>query len=58
MEIRIDHPKIRASMVCPACKGQKAVSLVVCWECYHKTQIRYGNPRIEAILDKIENENG
>ncbi len=56
MKIRIDHPKTRENTVCPVCKQFKTASLVICWKCYHGHNMRYGNPRIDAILDKWEAE--
>jgi hypothetical protein len=52
--VKIDHPKTRAGVVCPVCKTHKTVGLVVCWECYRRHNLRYGNPEIDAILDKWE----
>ena len=56
MKMEIDHPKTRAGVICPICEMSKAVNLVVCWACYHGHNLRNGNPRIDAILDKWEKE--
>ena len=50
----IDHPKVRASTTCPLCHGQKATGLVVCWSCYSKRRLKYGNPNAEATIDRAE----
>jgi hypothetical protein len=54
VEIKLDHPHIRALIVCPLCQGQKDKELLVCWPCFRRDRMRYGNPTVEAILDKLE----
>jgi hypothetical protein len=49
-----DHPRVRASLICPVCEQAKDYGLVVCWPCYRKHGLRYGNPVVDDILDRIE----
>ena len=47
-----DHPRVRASRICPLCDGPKAVGLVACQPCYH--DLRPINPEAEALIDERE----
>ena len=50
----LDYPHVRASDVCPLCKGQKDRGLVACWRCYHARGLRYGNGQAESLIEQIE----
>jgi len=52
----LDHPLIRARRVCPACDKPKEPGLEVCWPCYRKYRMRYGNRAIEDALAQIEHQ--
>jgi hypothetical protein len=52
--IMSDHPNVRASGVCPLCKGQKDVGLVACWWCYREEKLKWGNPDAELKIDQAE----
>lgn len=45
-----NHAHVRASCVCPLCKGAKDVGLVACWECYRLHDLRNGNARAEQTI--------
>ena len=47
-----DHPRVRASRVCPVCGQAKDYGLVVCWPCYRRVNMRAGNEAVETLLDK------
>ncbi len=55
VELIIDHPKVRDSLECPTCQGYKEKDLIVCWSCYRKYSLRYGNAACETIIDDTEN---
>jgi hypothetical protein len=57
-QIQIDHPNVRASVVCPLCQGVKDAGLVACWPCYRKNEMRYGNPAAELKIDQAEKRLG
>ncbi len=50
----VDHPRVRASRVCPLCGGGKAPGLVCCWTCYQAQGLRYGSERAEARIETVE----
>ncbi len=56
MDTKPDHPRIRASNICPFCGGQKNTGLVCCWACFSSTELRNGNPDAEKQLDEREAE--
>lgn len=52
----MDNPKVRAGNVCPLCRGEKALGLVVCWGCYRKYGMRDGNEEAERMIARTETE--
>ena len=50
----MDYPKVRASKICPLCHQGKEQNLLVCWVCYHKHLMRYGNPTAERLISQAE----
>jgi len=50
----LDYPHVRASDVCPLCKGHKDRGLVACWPCYHARGLRYGNEEAESLIEQTE----
>lgn len=51
---RVDHPRLRAGIVCVLCTHAKEKGPLVCWRCYRKHDLRNGNPAIERVLDHAE----
>lgn len=54
--MQLDHPEVRASVVCPLCLGPKDTGLICCWSCYRSKELRYGNPEAEQSLNEAEFE--
>jgi hypothetical protein len=54
--MELDYPKVRAQTVCPLCQGAKETGLLVCWLCYHKHELRYGNPKAETVIAHSEHK--
>jgi hypothetical protein len=52
--MELDFPQVRAQAVCPLCRGEKAVGLLVCWPCYRNHELRYGNPKAEEAIAHSE----
>ena len=52
--MELDFPNVRAQAVCPLCQNQKEVGLLVCWPCYHKHELRYGNQNVAAKLRQAD----
>jgi len=52
----MDYPNVRSSTICPLCGEEKEAGLIVCWACYRKHEVRYGNPEVESLLNHAENE--
>lgn len=52
----MDYPNIRASKICPLCRKDKEQDLLVCWTCFRKYKMRYGNPAAESLIDQVEAE--
>lgn len=50
----LDHPLIRALPSCIVCDDPKEAGNLVCWPCYRKHDMHYGNSAIETALDAIE----
>lgn len=50
----LDYPYVRASEVCPLCKGHKDQGLVACWYCYHAQSLRYGNEEAERMIEQAD----
>ena len=50
----LDHPHIRALLYCQACDNPKEPQHLLCWRCYRRHDMRYGNAAVEACLDEIE----
>ncbi len=50
----MDYPCVRASEVCPLCKGYKDQGLIACWYCYHRHGLRYGNEEAERLIEQAE----
>ncbi len=50
----LDYPRVRASEVCPLCKGHKDQGLIACWYCYHAQSLRYGNEGAERVIEQTE----
>ena len=50
----LDHPNIRQSSYCPLCQLGKDTGMLVCWSCYRRHGMKYGNPDIECYLDNFE----
>lgn len=48
----MDHPLLRASLVCPFCHGAKDTGLVACWPCYRKHDMKFGGG--EYQVDRSE----
>jgi hypothetical protein len=57
MAITLDHPKVRASTVCPNCLQSKDIGLVLCWPC-HSTQKHHNDgdysKRCKAKIEAAE----
>ena len=49
-----DRPRLRAIGSCPICHKDKDCGQVVCWPCYRKQGLKWGNPKVEEILDQWE----
>lgn len=52
--MQIDHPLLRQHSHCPLCHERKDQGLVTCWPCYRRHELKYGNARAEAIIDRAE----
>ncbi len=52
----LDHPRVRASLTCPLCDSAKDQGLVACWPCYRTSELGYGNPDAERLIDDVERE--
>lgn len=50
----MDYPHVRASGACPLCRENKDFGLIVCWECYHNWNLRYGNLEAELLIEQAE----
>jgi hypothetical protein len=51
-----ERPNVRASGRCPICARQKQSGLLVCWPCWRSHDMKFGNPRVEALIAKREAE--
>lgn len=51
---QLDYPLVRASAVCPLCRGAKDTGLVACWPCYRKDELKYGNPDADLKIAQAE----
>ncbi len=51
-----DHPQLRKGELCVLCTKRKDAGPLVCWECYRKHEMRYGNEKVERILDACEGD--
>jgi hypothetical protein len=49
-----DYPKLRQSLQCPACDEAKLKGCVVCWACYGRLGMRFGNPIAERMLARAQ----
>jgi hypothetical protein len=54
----LDRPNVRSSVVCPICRGNKAIGNLVCVPCWNKEQMRFGNPDALYTIDEAEGEMG
>jgi hypothetical protein len=50
----LDTTHVRQGSTCPLCNRLKDVGLIVCWPCYKRHAMKYGNPRCEAIIAERE----
>lgn len=53
----IDHPQVRNWTLCPLCRDQKDIGLVVCWPCHRKEKRRnHGaySDAAETIIESLE----
>lgn len=47
---QIDFPFVRASLICPLCRGCKDIGTICCWSCYREQRMRDGNEEAEILL--------
>lgn len=53
----LDHPRVRASLICPLCNHAKDANLIACWDCYRAHDMRNGlQPATAAIIDNAERQ--
>jgi hypothetical protein len=52
--MEVDFPLVRAQFLCPLCQGEKAAGLLVCWPCFRRCELKYGNPQAEAEIARYE----
>ena len=50
-----DFPLVRAQLRCPLCQGEKQSGALVCWPCYHRYEMRYGDDFAISIVASKEN---
>lgn len=50
----MDHHNVRSSIICPVCGREKQAGLMVCWYCYRRHEMRYGNKEVEMLIEKAE----
>ena len=50
----LDHPRVRASCICPLCDGPKDAGLVTCWRCFRGYDMRNGNGTADRLIDMAE----
>ena len=41
-----DFPLVRAQLRCPLCQGAKQAGALVCWPCYRRYEMRYGDEQL------------
>jgi hypothetical protein len=49
-----DNPRVRLSLLCPLCYGDKPKGCVACWQCYREQGLKYGNAKAEATISGYE----
>jgi hypothetical protein len=42
-----DHPRVRASLICPLCNSAKASGLIACWPCFRSSGLKDCDPAAE-----------
>lgn len=47
LKVAVDYPEVRGQEVCPLCRKEKDLGLLVCWDCYHSQGLRAGNEAAE-----------